>query len=226
MSGGQSGLGERLALVRERIERACGRCGRDPAEITLVAVSKTFPAADVETAYGLGLGDFGENRVQEGAAKAIELSEAGMHPQWHLIGHLQTNKAGLAVRHFGVVHSVDSERVLAAISKHAGRDNPTRIFIEVNVAGEATKSGIRPDEVMELAGHARSAEGVILQGLMTVAPHAGAEAARPIFRELRRLAGGAGVGQLSMGMSEDFDVAIEEGATHLRIGRAIFGGRA
>lgn len=218
-------LRQRIAGIHTRIRAACEQAGRDPAAVTLIAVSKTFPAGLVRAAFDAGLREFGENRVQEGAAKAESLAAEGIRPRWHLIGHLQTNKTAAAVGHFDTIHSVDSARLLDAIAARSGPARPIGIFLQVNVAGEATKSGVTPAGLPALVEHARGTPGVILHGLMTIAPHTGAEAARPVFRELRRLAEQHGLEQLSMGMSEDFEAAIAEGATHIRVGRAIFGGR-
>ena len=227
MTGVAPGIAGRLALVRERIGEACLRANRDPAEVTLIAVSKTFPAQAVEAAWAAGVLDFGENRVQEGSAKAEALARLGVSPRWHLIGHLQTNKTAAALRHFDVIHSVDSARLLDAIERGVAHERPVRVFIQVNVAREASKSGVSVAEAPALIARARETRGVILDGLMTIAPLEGGEtAARRAFDDLRRLAEQHQLRQLSMGMSGDFEAAIEEGATHVRIGQAIFGGRA
>lgn len=222
-----SDIGGRLAQVRGRIEDVCARTGRAPGSVTLIAVSKTFPVEAVRAAAEAGVTDFGENRVQEGAEKAEALAASGHRPTWHLIGHLQTNKVAAALRAFDVIHSVDSARLLDAIARHAMADRPVHVFVQVNVAGEASKSGISLVDAPGLIARARATRGVILDGLMTIAPlEGGQEAARQVFGALRTLAGREGLEQLSMGMSGDFEVAIEEGTTHVRIGRAIFGGRA
>lgn len=222
-----SDISGRLARVRGRIDEACARAGRHGGSVTLIAVSKTFPATAVRAAAEAGVTDFGENRVQEGAGKAEALSAAGQRPTWHLIGHLQTNKVAAALRAFDVIHSVDSPRLIDSIGSHATAEQPVHVFVQVNVAGEASKSGVSVTDAPGLIARARAARGVILDGLMTIAPlEGGQEAARQVFGELRLLAGREGLEQLSMGMSGDFEVAIEEGATHVRIGRAIFGGRA
>jgi PLP dependent protein len=214
----------RIAAVRARIRRACERAGRDPADITLIGVSKTQPADAVAVAYAAGLRDFGENRVQESIAKIATLAAAGIHPAWHLIGHLQTNKAKAATDAFAILHAVDSDRLLRAISSVATR--MVRVMIEVNVAGEETKFGVAPRDVAPLLAVAQGLHDVRVVGLMTVAPQAGdPELVRPVFRTLRELAVANGLEQLSMGMTEDFEVAVEEGATHVRVGRAIFGER-
>ena len=216
---------QRLTVIRERIHAACERSRRDPAGVTLVGVSKTFPASSVAAAWAAGLRDFGENRVQEGVAKAAALERAGVSPTWHLIGHLQRNKAKDAVRCFAILHSVDSERLLEAIEAVAS--SPVRVCLEVNVAAEETKFGVAPADAGRLVRFARSLSNVQLDGLMTVAPRAANPGdVRPVFRTLRELAAEHGLQTLSMGMSEDFEVAVEEGSTHVRIGRAIFGERA
>jgi pyridoxal phosphate enzyme (YggS family) len=214
-----------LAVVRGRIARAAERAGRDPASVTLVGVSKTMPPERVQAAYDAGLRHFGENRVQEGVAKveALRLPDA----TWHLIGHLQTNKAKAAARAFDVVHSADSTRVADALAQHA---SGLKVLLEVNYAAEESKFGVAPDEAAALAAHVRSLPGLRLVGLMTVAPHVeDAEQVRPIFRGMRelgeRLRHDAEEWHLSMGMTNDFEVAIGEGATIVRVGRAIFGER-
>ena len=220
-----AGIRDRLLAIRQRVAAACERSNRDPATVTVIAVSKTFPYEAVAAAWSAGLRDFGENRVQEGVAKAAQVQRLGLMPTWHLIGHLQRNKAKEAIRRFAILHAVDSERLLEAIEADALE--PVRVCLEVNVAGEATKFGVAPANVGQLAAFARSLRKVRLEGLMTVAPQdANPEAIRPVFRSLRELASELGLGMLSMGMSEDFEVAIEEGSTHVRIGRAIFGERA
>jgi pyridoxal phosphate enzyme (YggS family) len=221
------GLEERLAAVRARIAGACGRAGRDPAEVTLVAVTKTWPAGTVLAALAAGLTDFGENRVQEGVAKAAEVAiRCGVAPvpRWHLVGHLQTNKVRAALGTFAILHTVDSERLLRAID--AAASQPVPVMIEVNIAAEPTKFGIAPEQLPGLLDAARGLPNVEVRGLMTVAPRVPEpEQARPAFRALRELARRHGLKELSMGMTEDFEVAIEEGATHIRVGRALFGER-
>ena len=221
------GLEERLAAVRARIAGACGRAGRDPAKVTLVAVTKTWPAETVLAALAAGLTDFGENRVQEGAVKAAEValkSGTESKPRWHLVGHLQTNKVRAALGRFAILHAVDSERLLRAID--AAASQPVPVMIEVNVAAEPTKFGIAPEQLPGLLDAARWLPNVEVRGLMTVAPRVlEPEQARPVFRALRELARRHGLKELSMGMTEDFEVAIEEGATLIRVGRALFGER-
>jgi hypothetical protein len=222
-----TGIAPRLAAVRARIVAACERAGRDPASVTLIGVSKTHPAQAVVEAYGEGLNDFGENRVQEGVPKVEEVRRllgGRPMPGFHLIGHLQTNKVRAALGAFSLIQSVDSPRLLAVIARNA--EGMARVLIEVNVSGEASKFGVAPGDLPALLLHARSRTGIEVEGLMTVAPVAtDPEEVRPVFRQLRALAHGHGLSTLSMGMSDDFEVAIEEGATHVRIGRAIFGER-
>lgn len=214
---------ERVAAVRNRIALAAERSGRAPDAVTLIAVSKTWPAAAVRDVLAAGVADFGENRVQEGVAKAEELD--GEAIRWHLIGHLQTNKARAALGTFAILHAVDSERLLRAIA--AAASAPARIMIEVNVAEEPSKFGVTPPEVASLLKVAAALPQIDVRGLMTVAPHVDdAELVRPVFRALRELAEANGLRELSMGMTNDYEVAIEEGATFVRVGRAIFGERA
>ena len=225
-------IAQGLADVRARIARAASAAGRDPAEVTLVAVTKTVPAERVRLAYDTGLRQFGENRVQEGVAKvaALALTDA----TWHLIGHLQTNKARPAAGSFALIHSVDSRRVAEALAHEAGKlGRALDVLLEVNLAGEESKFGFSPDAALaEAAGVARLPH-LRLLGLMTVAPLVDdAELVRPVFRAMRQLGdrvrplvGNPSPWHLSMGMTNDFEVAIEEGATIVRVGRAIFGER-
>jgi pyridoxal phosphate enzyme (YggS family) len=215
-------IAARLAQVRARIAAACGRSGRSADEVTLIAVSKGFSAAAVREAVEAGVADIGENRVQEAAEKRPALQ--GLRGvTWHMIGHLQTNKVKAALGLFDVIHSVDSLRLAEAIANRALSNVP--VFLEVNVSQEPTKTGFT---MAELAGAYRSARQLHLdiRGLMTVAPLSeDPEEARPVFCELRAAANDLGLAGLSMGMTNDYEVAIEEGATHVRIGRAIFGER-
>ncbi len=214
-----------LARVRAAIARAAERADRDPAGVTLVGVSKTFPAAAVIAAAQAGLRDVGENRVQEGAPKRAEVDAAGVHLRWHLIGHLQTNKVRPALASFDILHAVDSLRLAEVINRQAVR--PVEVLLEVNVAAEAGKFGFAADEVLAAARATERLDHLRLRGLMTVAPAVtDAEDVRPVFRQLRQLRDALGLEELSMGMSGDFEVAIEEGATLVRVGRAIFGARA
>lgn len=219
-----------IQIVRERIAGACRRAGRDPASVTLIAVSKLFGPQMVDEACRRGLADFGENYIQELREKKEAL--AGRTIRWHFIGHLQTNKVRYIADWVHLVHSVDSIRLGSAISaaaRKAGRTIP--VLIEVNTTGEGSKFGLRPDETLDFSRELRALPSVELQGLMTMGPLSENPAdARPAFRLLRELRerierDGHPMPHLSMGMTNDFEVAIEEGATLLRIGTAIFGPR-
>ncbi|MDP9236870.1 MAG: YggS family pyridoxal phosphate-dependent enzyme [Chloroflexota bacterium] len=213
-----------FAAVRARIDAACARAGRSPGDITLVAVTKTHPSHVIAAAFAAGLRDFGENRVQEAAPKVADLRERGLAPAWHLIGHLQRNKAAAAIDLFDILHSVDSIRLAETISAHASR--PVRVLLEVNVTGELSKFGISPEETPGLAEHIGGMPNIALTGLMTVAPPVDdPEDARPVFRTVRQLRDAIGLRELSMGMTGDFEVAVEEGSTLVRVGRALFGAR-
>lgn len=222
-------LAERLGAVHERIARACERTQREPGAVRLVLASKTQPAAAIAAAYAAGARDFGENYVQEAIAKRAAL--AHLHDaHWHLIGHLQSNKARIAAEHFEIIHTLDGERLARALAR-ARPTPPMPVLIEVNLGGEASKSGVHPDRAAALIDAVRGL--VEVRGLMTIPPPSSeAGAARPWFAALRvlrdRLAAGSGMvlGELSMGMSEDYEEAIEEGATIVRVGRAVFGERS
>ena len=223
-------LADRIAEVQDRIARAAARVGRSADEVTLVAVSKTVPRSVVDEAYALGLRDFGENRVIDCVEKYA--SPLPGDARLHLIGQLQTNKAKPAVGLFDVVHSVDRPSLITTLERQAsahGRE--LDLLLQVNVAGEEQKAGCSPDDVCGLARQLLDTPSLRLRGLMTMAPLVDdAEAVRPVFRDLRllrdRLAAEIGIELpwLSMGMTNDFEVAIEEGATHVRVGRAIFEG--
>jgi hypothetical protein len=216
-------IADRVARVRQRVQRAAERAGRSPAEVTIVAVSKGFPPSAIDEVVVAGIADVGENRVQEAAAKIVALRPLPI--TWHLVGHLQTNKAKTALELFDIIHSVDSLH-LAEVLSHPDRSGPLPILLEVNAAGEATKFGFPPGEVAAAAQAIARLPHLDLRGLMTVAPFVSdPETVRPVFRELRRLRDALGLRELSMGMTDDFEVAIEEGATLVRIGRAIFGER-
>ena len=218
-------IARNLAAVRARIDAAAERAGRTPGDITLVGVSKTHPPGAVAAAFSAGLRDFGENRVQEAAAKIDALRAQGVAARWHLVGHLQRNKVAAALNLFDILHSVDSERLAEAISAQATR--PMRVFIEVNVTGEASKFGVAPGEAAGLAERIGALPNLDLLGLMTVAPQVDdPEDVRRVFRTLRELRDALGLRELSMGMTDDFEVAVEEGSTLVRVGRAIFGARA
>ena len=218
----------RLAAVRADIERACERGGRDPAAVTVVGVTKTQPLEAVREALAAGLPDLGENRAQELVPKARAAAEAGLAPRWHFIGHLQRNKARDVLPHLVALHSLDSERLLDRLAREVDRiaARPLPCYLEVNVTGEASKTGVAPEALPALLATAQAATQVEVAGLMTVAPLVDdAERVRPVFRRLRELAAAHGLEGLSMGMTDDYAVAIEEGATVVRIGRAIFGPR-
>jgi pyridoxal phosphate enzyme (YggS family) len=223
-------LAGNLASIRQRIAEACARVGRDPASVTLLAVSKGQPPENVRAAADLGLSVFGENRVQEARAKV------GLCPsrlRWHLIGHLQTNKARDAVALFAMIQSVDSLHLAAELNKWADRQARTvPVLLEVNVAGEATKYGYRAATLLAELPALNALPRLEIHGLMTMAPWTpDAEKVRPVFRRLRELKQeceqilGAPLPQLSMGMTGDFPVALEEGATMVRLGTALFGAR-
>ena len=215
-------LRERLAAVRERIARAAERARRDPAGITLLAVSKLFPAAAIREAYELGLREFGENYVQELENKWPELADLS-HARFHLIGHLQSNKSKKAAELFQVIETVDSPK-LARRLNDAGRQ--LEVMLEVKLSEEEAKSGADPAALAELIEAVGGCGNLRLLGLMSMPPWTeDAEASRPYFRRLRELAERLGLRQLSMGMSHDLEAAIEEGATCVRVGTALFGKR-
>lgn len=237
MISGPDGLADRLRANRERVlsrvAAAALRAGRDPGGVTLVAVTKSVPAAVARVlAEATGARDFGENRVAAGLEKKEALASVSPPVRWHLIGHLQTNKARRAVETFDVIHSVDSLHLAAAIGRAASAAGRiVNLFVQVNVSGESTKSGFEPGALPGALRAIRDEGGVHVLGLMTMAPFSeDPEAARPVFRALRELAaaaeasGGAERLALSMGMSQDFEIAVEEGATHLRVGTALFDG--
>jgi pyridoxal phosphate enzyme (YggS family) len=232
------GIAARLGEVRARIALCARRAGRDPSEITLVAVSKTHPASLVARAISAGATDLGENRVQEAAEKIAELGEGtDARARWHLIGHLQSNKARRAVQLFDVIHTVDSVALVERLERLCEEENRAelQVLAQLSLAGEATKAGAEVAELPAIVERINSCARVRLAGLMTMPPFSDeAEDARPYFRSLRELrdewrARGAfslaGAGELSMGMSHDYEVAIEEGATMVRVGTAIFGAR-
>jgi pyridoxal phosphate enzyme (YggS family) len=217
-------IAQNLAEVRSRIDAACMRAGRSPDDVTLIGVTKGMPAEAVAEAIEAGLADAGENRVQEAVGKIDALAARGLRPRWHLIGHLQSNKARDAVERFAIIHSVDSLRIAEAISRRAR--GPVPIFLEVNVAQEASKFGLSPGEVRATLPAMQALPNIDVLGLMTVAPRVDEpEGVRAVFRALRELRDAVSLRALSMGMTDDFEVAIEEGATHVRVGRAIFGER-
>ena len=218
---------ERLKKVEERIAAACEKAGRPRESVTLLAVSKTKPADAVREAAACGLRIFGENKVQEAQAK-VSMCPSGL--EWHLIGHLQSNKAKLAANLFQMIHSVDSLKLLQALDAHAGVALP--VLLQVNVSGEASKSGMKPEEVAEVIEAANQMSKVEVHGLMTIPPFTpDPEKARMHFVALRELRDrlqqetGTPLPELSMGMSHDLEIAIEEGSTWVRIGTDLFGSR-
>lgn len=220
-----AGIAQRVSAVRERLEQACRRAGRFPGDVTLIAVSKSASAPAMAEAYRAGVRHFGENRVQEAHRKIAALAP-GLNPRptWHLVGRLQFNKVKPALALFDIIHSVDSLRLAQAISSRAER--PLPILLEVNVAGEATKGGFTLDGAAASFPQIRALPNLDVRGLMTIAPaRATPEARRQVFGALRALRERLGLEHLSMGMSDDFAIAIEEGATMVRVGRAIFGER-
>ncbi len=215
-----------IARLRERIERACERVGRDPSSVELVAVSKAHPEERIREAYDAGLRVFAENYAQELAEKADALGDLpGL--RWRFVGHLQRNKIKLIERARATVDTLDSIRLAEALSARAETGGYTlEVLIQVNVGGETQKSGCTPEEVPPLVEVARQLPGLALRGLMTVAPHFDdPEDARPSFAELRRLAEDHRLETLSMGMTHDLEPAVAEGATMVRIGTALFGER-
>ena len=221
---------ERIADVRERIAAACARAGRDVGDVELIGVTKTFGPDAVRDAWESGIRIMGENRVQEAAAK---IPECVSGPDWHLIGHLQKNKVRHALSLFSCIHSVDTLELLGQIARIADETGARpSVLLEVNVSGESSKFGLKPDAVPSVIENALASPSVTLEGFMTMAPIApDPELARPVFARLRELRDrmerdfGASFPRLSMGMSGDFEVAIEEGATWVRIGTALFGDR-
>jgi PLP dependent protein len=229
-------VAERLARVRDRIESACRRAGRPSSDVTLMGVSKTQPASAVAEAFQAGLEVFGENRVQEGLAKSRELSpEIAPEIEWHLIGPLQSNKVRAALGLFHIIHSIDRLSIAEAVEREAERRGITVTgFLEVNLGSEGTKHGFPVEDLLATVEPLASYEHLKIVGLMAIPPLGrAAEESRPWFRRLRELRDELAArpewsgfpGLLSMGMSDDFEVAIEEGATHVRVGTAIFGPR-
>jgi len=226
-------VAENVERVRERIRRACDRSGRAADDVRLIAVSKTMPAEAVRQAYAAGLREFGENRVQEAAAKRKELED--LDATWHLIGHLQSNKARQACQLFSWIQSVDSLPIAQRIDRFAtGLGHRLPVLIEVHLGDEASKFGVEEAELVRLVEQVGALESLELRGLMVLPPFFDdPQDVRPYFRLLRELAAriearnlpGAQMRELSMGMSHDFEIAIEEGATIVRVGTALFGAR-
>jgi PLP dependent protein len=227
-------IADRVAAVRERIARAAERAARPPGDVRLVAISKTHPPGAVREAFAAGVRDFGENRVQEAEPKiaaTADLRESGL--RWHLVGHLQSNKARRAAALFEVVQSLDSLDLASRLARSgAEAARPVRALVQVDLAGEETKFGLPEAELFPALEALRGREGLRVEGLMVLPPYLeDPEKVRPFFRRLRGLgerAAAAGLldgRELSMGMSHDFEAAIEEGATIVRVGTAIFGDR-
>ena len=225
-------LSENVDGVRRRMTAACARSGRDPSDVRLVAVTKTVTADVAAALVELGVTDIGENRVQEAARKQEAL--AGLDVAWHMIGHLQTNKVKDALRLFDLIHSVDSFHLAEAISRRALSQGETvSILVQVDIGGEDAKFGVPLADAVREMNKMAELSGLCIEGLMTMAPFVDdAEAVRPIFARLRELAEeiralglpGVEMAHLSMGMTQDFEVAIEEGATMIRVGSALFAG--
>jgi len=222
-------IADRLAVVRARIAAAAEGAGRSPADVKLVAVSKTKPAEAIREAYAAGQRAFGENYAQELAAKAADLADLpGI--EWHFIGHVQSNKAKVVARFAHMVHAIDSVAIARELGKRAsGRPLPLPSLVEVNVSGEAQKAGVSPAQLEDVGRAIRAEPALVLRGLMTVPPAGNPDAARAAFvalARLRDLHGGAAIWpELSMGMSGDIEAAIALGATYVRVGTAIFGER-
>ncbi len=213
--------GAKFVEIQVRLEQACLRAGRDPADVTLIAVTKGRPVDSIrENVLAHGHTVLGESRIQEWRDKAAALPGV----QWHLIGNLQTNKVKYC-RPFHTLHSLNSARLADALEEHGAKHGHTyRVMLEVNVAGEANKQGASPGEADSLTRYAQNLPHLDVAGLMTIAPYNDdPEASRPVFRKLRELRDALGLKELSMGMSGDFEVAAEEGATYVRVGSALFG---
>ena len=223
---------DHLNEVRENIQKACEKAGRSPQEVTLIAVSKTKPLFMLEEAYEAGARDFGENKVQEIREKHPKMPEDA---RFHMIGHLQRNKVKQVLPHAVLIHSVDSYRLAEQISQEAGKLGITaKILLEVNVAKEESKFGMMPEDVEEMAGQIAALPHLQIEGLMTIAPFVDdPEKSRPVFRKLYQLSvdikkkniDNVSMSVLSMGMTGDYQVAVEEGATMIRVGTGIFGAR-
>jgi len=212
-----------LLTVKTRIARAAERVKRDPAEVTLIGAAKRKPVAMIEAAIAAGLTDIGENYVQEATEKQAMVTG---HARWHMIGHLQRNKAKRAVEMFDLIQSVDSIELGRALGRHAeARQKAVHVLVEVNLGSEETKAGVAPAALPDLIAGLREVPCLNVDGLMTMPPPGPPESSRPFFRRLRELRNALGLQELSMGMTADFEVAVEEGATLVRVGTAIFGER-
>lgn len=223
---------ENVVNIYKRMSHAAMRADRNPEEVTLIAVTKLVPAAKIKEAVDAGQRIFGESKVQEAAEKVEELKESwvagGRCPfRWHMVGHLQKNKVKKAVEIFDLIHSVDSFELMKLINRQAADSGKIqRVLVQVNLAREESKFGVRADEVKGFLEAAEGMENLKIEGLMTIPPFFDdPEGSRPFYRRLKELAGNYGLKELSMGMTGDFEAAIEEGATMVRVGTAIFGER-
>ena len=217
-------IADNIATVESRIAAACARAGRTREDVTLIAVSKTLPPDAVSEAIAAGIREIGENRVQEARDKRPLVVGSA---RWHLIGHLQTNKAKDAARLFDVIQTVDSVSLAEKISAAAQTSGRAiEILLEVNIGREPQKHGVAPEEVGNIVDRLRTLAGIHVNGLMAIPPVGEPDQARAHFAELRKMRASVGLEHLSMGMSSDFEEAIEEGSTMIRVGRAIFGSRA
>jgi PLP dependent protein len=222
-------LRDNLTAVRARIGAACAAAGRPAADVRLIAVTKTFPADDVMRLSQLGIGDFGENKDQEAAPKAAACAAAGLRPRWHFVGQLQVNKAASVASYADMVHSVDRARLVTALGRRASEaGRVVGCLVQVSLDGAAGRGGAPPDQVLGLAEAIAAAEALWLAGVMAVAPLG--RPARPAYARLREIAESMrsqfpGAVAISAGMSDDLGEAIAEGATHVRIGTALLGGR-
>ena len=230
---GEASIAARLGDVRRRIAEAAARAGRSAADVKLVVVTKDVAVARVAEAIAAGANDLGENRAQELAVKLASLGDDAARATWHFIGTLQRNKVRDVVGRVALIHSVDSVTLARAIATRASADNATQdVLLEVNVSGEPSKHGLAPGNVPDVVAALDEEDGLTVRGLMTIAPEGDPDGARTAFRGLRELRdglaggpGGSALAELSMGMTSDFEAAIEEGATIVRIGSAIFGPR-
>ncbi len=228
------GIKERLQMVLERISQACERAGRSPSEVKLVAVSKTFPPETIREVVLAGVHSIGENRVQEALSKYEALRDLDI--EWHMVGYLQRNKVKKALRIFDFIQSLDRIALAEEIEKEAQKAGieKVKVLVEVNVSGEPTKHGVKPDELMDFLDQLREFKHIDVKGLMTIGPLTeNRDRIRSAFRKMRELYEKAkklfpeyDLGYLSMGMTDDFEIAIEEGSNMVRIGRAIFGARS
>ena len=217
-------IAQNIKEARERIGHAALRVGRLPDDILIVAVTKNVEESAIQRAIEADIKNFGENRVQEAERKIMHLSSHGLRPAWHMIGHLQRNKVQTALKIFDIIHSIDSRRLAQEVNAQAER--PVAVLLQVNVSGEETKGGFATNELDKAVAEISRLPNLSIRGLMTIAPLVdNPEEVRPVFRKLRELRDSFGMEHLSMGMSDDFEIAIEEGATMVRLGRIIFGER-